>query len=99
MVWETCKLYQEVKTQNAYKQWITSWEEIEAIEIVLSNNLYTNVTNDIVYRIYAPTAITKFKAFEDNAKYKVANSDSEYEVSSFNKDGRYAQLILKKVVL
>ena len=99
MKYENFTLYQEVKTQNAYKQWVTSWEEIQDINIVISHNLYTNVTNDIVYRVYAPTAITTFKSFEKNAIYKLSNTDNEYLITSINAKGRYTQLLLKEVVL
>lgn len=90
-------LYQLVKTQGKLNQWIESWEEIQPIEVVVSSNLYSNVTNDIVYRIYADTAITKFKTFEDGATYKIADADNEYEITSINTSGRYTQLLLKKV--
>ncbi len=99
MKWTQYILYQLVKTQGKLNQWLESWEEIQTIDVVVSSKLYSNVTNDIVYRIYADTAITKFKAFENDATYKIANLDSEYEISSINKNGRYTQLILKKVVL
>lgn len=96
MNWIQYTLYQLVRTQGKLNQWIESWEEIQPIEVVVSSKLYSNVTNDIVYRIYADTAITTFKAFEDFATYKIADADGEYEVTSVNKNGRYTQLLLKK---
>lgn len=97
MKWTQYILYQLVKTQGKLNQWLESWEEIQTIDVVVSSKLYSNVTNDIVYRIYADTAITKFKAFENDATYKIANTDNEYEITSINTKGRYTQLLLQKV--
>lgn len=97
MKWNQYTLSQLVRTQGSLGQWKESWEEIQSIDVVVSSKLYSTVTNDVVYRVYADTAITKFKAFEDNATYKIANDDNEYEITSVNANGRYSQLLLQKV--
>lgn len=99
MKWETYKLKQLGRTQNSVGQWVPSWEGIQDIDIMVSNNLYTNVVNDAVYRVYAPAAITRFKAFEKEAAYMLVNDVNAYEVTSFNISGRYSQLLLKEVVI
>ncbi|MBP3887616.1 MAG: hypothetical protein J6F30_08185 [Cellulosilyticum sp.] len=99
MKWETYKLKQLVKTQKSVGKWIESWEDIQDIDIMVSNNLYTNVVNDAVYRVYAPVAVAKFKGLEKEATYMLANDVNAYEVTSFNISGRYSQLLLKEVVI
>lgn len=99
MKWETYKLKQLVRTQDIVGQWLPSWEDMQDIDIMVSNNLYTNVVNDAVYRVYAPAAITKFRGFEKEAAYMLANDVNTYEVTSFNVNGRYSQLLLKEVVI
>lgn len=98
MRWTMCKLQQCVKIQSSLGQFKESWEDIETIEVVINNKLYSNVTNDLVYRAYAPSAITKFKEFEKEATYRLLGDTYCYEVTSFNNGGRFTQLLLQEVV-
>ena len=95
--WQTYKLYQKVETQNSIGQYVSDWEYIQEIEVIVSNKLYTQVVNDVLYRKYSPTGISKYKAFEFQGTYKITNAEHEYEVESFNCGGRYTQLLLKDV--
>ena len=97
MKWSKYKLYKEVTTKNAIGQTITKWEYIDSIDVVSSNNLYTTVTNDVVYRKFSPSGITKHNAFEKEATYKISNLEHEYEIESFS-EGRYTSLLLKEVI-
>ena len=92
-------LEQLVRTQDRIGQWKESWEPIQSISVATSNKLYTTVTEDIVYRKYAPTGITTFKGFEKEATYRISNNDVVYEIESFNVDSRLTQLLLKEVVI
>lgn len=98
MKWETYKLKQLVRTQNHIGQWSDDYEDIATIDVMISNNLYTQIVGDAVVRAYAPSAVSKFKAFEKDASYKITNQDHEYLVESFNASGRYSSLLLKEVV-
>jgi len=100
MKWKTYILRQLVRTQNSIGQWVTDWEDIQDIDVMISNNLYTTVANDIVYRVYAPSAVTKFKQFDKSATYRISSIDgTDYDITSVNIDGRYTQLLLKEVVV
>ncbi|WP_410497214.1 hypothetical protein QTL86_11145 [Cellulosilyticum sp. ST5] len=92
-------LEQLVRVQDALGQWRESWEPIQDISVATSNKLYSTVTNDAVYRKYAPTGLTTFKAFEKCGAYRIVNNDTTYEVQSFNTDSRLTQLLLKEVVM
>lgn len=92
-------LEQLVRVQGALGQWKESWEPIQDISVATSNKLYSTVTNDAVYRKYAPTGITMFKGFEKNGTYRIVNDEVAYEVQSFNVDSRITQLLLKEVVM
>lgn len=98
MKWTTFTLKQLVRVQNAIGEWVESWEDITNIDVMVSNNLYTQVVGDAVVRAYAPSALTKFKEFEKEAGYKITNDEHEYLIESFNNSGRYSQLLLKEVV-
>lgn len=99
MKWQTYTLKQLVRVQNSIGQWVDSWEGIQDIDVMISNNLYTTVVNDIVYRVYAPSAISKFKAFEKSSTYRISNDNNDYDVTSINAEGRYSQLLLKEVIM
>lgn len=100
MRFELYKLYQYVKTYHPITgQPKEDWEYIQDIQIMTSTKLYTTTTGDVVYRKYEPTGITTYKSFEHDGTYKLENISKAYEVASFNIDGRYAQLLLKEVVL
>lgn len=92
-------LEQLVRIQDTLGQWKESWEPIQDISVATSNKLYTTVTDDAVYRKYAPTGLTMFKAFEKRGAYRIVNNDITYEVQSFNTDSRITQLLLKEVVM
>ena len=94
------KLYQEVLTQNELLEYASSWEYITDIECNVSTSLYTQITDERVYRVYNSTALTTFTNFELNEKYKITNGNDnhEYEVESFNNHGRLTQLTLKEVI-
>ena len=98
MRWTTYTLKKLIRTQNTIGQWINKWVDVQVIDVMVSNNLYTTVDGDIVYRFYAPTGISKYKDFEKNATYQILNGSSVYEVTSFNANGRYSQLLLKEMV-
>lgn len=99
MKWATYTLQQLTRTQNTIGQWIEAYTDVCSVDLVISNNLYTNVTNDIIYRLYAPTAITKYKEFAKDGVYRVKTDTSTYDVKSVNNTGRYTQLILAEVAL
>lgn len=92
-------LEQFVSTQDSLGQWKPSWEPIQDISVATSNKLYTTVTNDAVYRKYAPTGLTTFKALEVAETYRISNDSHTYEIESFNTDSRLTQLLLKEVVM
>ena len=94
------KLYKEVLTQNELLEYASSWEYITDIECNVSTSLYTQITDERLYRVYNSTALTTFTNFELNEKYKISNENEkhEYEVESFNNHGRTTQLTLKEVI-
>lgn len=98
MKWTMYTLKKLKRTQNTIGQWVNAWVDVQDIDVMVSNKLYTTVDGDVVYRVYAPTGISKFKDFEKNATYQLSNSNNVYEVTSFNISGRYSQLLLKEVV-
>lgn len=71
---------------------------IQDIKVVTSSKCYSTVGVSVVYRQFKSTAITAFKAFENDESYKLENLLHIYEVESFNVQGKYAQLLLKEVV-
>ena len=100
MRYDKWKLYKEVLTQNELLEYASSWEYITDIECNVSTSLYTQITDERVYRVYNSTALTTFTNFELNEKYKISNENDihEYALESFNTHGRTTQLILKEVV-
>lgn len=98
MKWTTYTLKKLTRTQNTIGQWVNKWVDVQDIDVIVSNNLYTTVDGDVVYRVYAPIGVSKFKDFERNATYQISSSSNVYEVTSFNISGRYSQLLLKEVV-
>ena len=98
MRYDRWKLYQEVLAQNELLEYKTTWEYITDIECNVSTSLYTQITDERLYRIYNSTALTTFTKFELNEKYKISNDNHEYEVESFNNHGRTTQLTLKEVI-
>lgn len=98
MKWTTYTLKKLKRTQNTIGQWVNTWVDVQDIDVMVSNNLYTTVDGDVVYRVYAPTGVSKFKDFEKNAIYQILSSSNVYEITSHNISGRYSQLLLKEVV-
>lgn len=98
MKWEEYKLYQKLNILDEFGQATDEWEFIQDIKVVTSSKLYFTVGTNVVYRAFKPTAITTFKAFENDGCYKIENLSNVYKVESFNARGRYTQLLLKEVV-
>ena len=101
MRYDKWKLYREVLTQNELLEYESSWEYITDIECNVSTSLYTQITDERVYRVYNSTALTTFTNFELNEKYKISNGNDKhvcFEVESFNSHGRTTQLTLKEVI-
>ena len=98
MRYDKWKLYKEVLTQNELLEYASSWEYITDIECNVSTSLYTQITDERVYRVYNSTALTTFTNFELNEKYKITNDIHEYALESFNTHGRTTQLTLKEVI-
>ena len=102
MRYDKWKLYREVLTQNELLEYESSWEYITDIECNVSTSLYTQITDERVYRVYNSTALTTYTNFESNEKYKISNGNGnekhEYALESFNTHGRTTQLTLKEVI-
>lgn len=84
--------------ENSIGQKIETWDEVQDILVTTSQNFYTEVVNDVLYRKFAPTGITPYKALDVSNTYRIVNAKHSYEIESFNIDSRLTQLILKEVV-
>jgi ATP adenylyltransferase/5',5'''-P-1,P-4-tetraphosphate phosphorylase II len=96
MKFETFILYQLVKTMDVYGNLKMDYEEIEEIEVLISETHKTEIVNEQQYFVKQVKGIT-VKQFESKEKYKIANNNIEYTVESFI-NGRWTQLLLKEVV-
>lgn len=84
--------------ENSIGQKIDTWDEVQDILVATSQNFYTEVVNDVLYRKFAPSGITPYKGLDKSKTYKIVNAKHSYLVDSFNTDSRLTQLILKEVV-
>lgn len=97
MKWETYDLYIESVETNEIMQPISSQTFLQKIACVVSYNLYSTVSGDMVYRKVAPSAITTFKGFTLENTYYLKGKGHEYKVASFNTKGRFTQLVLEEI--
>ena len=96
MRWITYKLYQELSKSNSIGQPRKVFVPIGDIECVVSHKLYSNVTGDVVYRVVAPTGITRYKDLSIEKTYVLEGEGHQYKVTSINNKGRYTQLLLEE---
>lgn len=99
MKFEDYKLYKNNTTQSPITGQLTDkWVYVDTIGVMTSTKLYSTVENDIVYRKYEPTGITRYKNFIPYITYKIENEIHSYDVTSLNTNGKYSQLLLKEVI-
>lgn len=98
MRWKRCKLYRRFKKQNELLQWVYEWDEVGSIEVCINATPYKVENGDTAYRKFEHTALSKYKAWDLDAAYKIV-CDYEYEVMSINNATRYAQLVLKRTTV
>ena len=98
MKWMKYDLYIEVVEEDELMQPIASLKLLEQIECVVTYKFYTIVEGDLVYRKLEPSAITRYKDLTLNQTYYLKNTDHTYKINSFNKEGRFAQLLLREII-
>lgn len=96
MRWQDAKLYRALSKQNSIGQFKKVYVEFKNLEIVTNEKLFTTVINDVMYRKFEVTAITKFKDFNIQDEYIIEIASHKYGVTSFNTSGRYTQLLLQE---
>ena len=93
------KLQKAVTTTDEIGQDIYTWQDIEDIEVSISNKMYSNIEGDILYRKYAPVGITTYKSFDFKSSYRLHSAEHVYEIESFILESRLTQLQLKECVV
>lgn len=99
MRWQSYTLYRDVIKKSTIGQIQKAYAPIGFIECVVSHDIYTEVNGDVLYRKFIHSAISKYKGLDVNHSYVLVADGRQYNVDSFNCEGRYSQLVLSETTL
>jgi hypothetical protein len=78
---------------------IYSYVAVATIPVSINYTVTNNIDNGILYTIRTPQGITQYKAFDLKEKYRLEGNGQVLDVESIVQESRYAQLILKEVLI
>lgn len=86
------------ETEDALGTIIKGYIDVSEIEVSVNYTTMSKLENGIAYNVTLPQGITEFNLFDKANKYRLVGQET-YDIESINLGGRYAQLILKEVLI
>lgn len=100
MRWRTFTLYKLTTERDTRTgQHIETYKPNDRIDVMTSTKMYTAIENDVLYRKFESTGVTRYGKFNKVDSYIIELDNMQYKITGINYDGRYVQLTLEETSL
>ena len=100
MRWKTYTLYKLTTERDPQTgQHLETYKPNDLIDVMTSTKTYVTIENDVLYRKFASTGVTKYRELNKGDSYIIELDNEQYRITGVNYAGRYVQLMLEESIL